>query len=169
MPADKSKPVTPSNPSFKATKRVKNPLPVPTTCNVCNENTITCCTNDVIYQGRKYGDWPWIYLCTSCRSYVGLHPFTNIPLGTLATYEVRNARTTTKGLLYKLMSAKKLNRTQAYQKLADTMGIPVSECHFGWFDVDQCQQAREALEQLMTGYNPNSPFSILKKALTPKR
>ncbi|EFC56414.1 hypothetical protein ENTCAN_06719 [Enterobacter cancerogenus ATCC 35316] len=34
-----------------------------------------------------------------------------------------------------------MTRTEAYQWLAEKMGIPVYECHFGWFTVEQCQAA----------------------------
>ncbi len=43
-------------------------------CNKCNE------------------DWPWVYICEGCGSYVGMHPFTDIPLGTLADAATREAR-----------------------------------------------------------------------------
>jgi hypothetical protein len=41
-----------------------------------------------------------------------------------------------------------MSRGQAYQRLADKLGIDKSECHFGWFDTETCFRAREASFQI---------------------
>ena len=129
--------------SRRALARVKNPLPVPTSCPYC-AGTVSLLINSAIYR-REYGEWPYAYLCRPCDAYVGLHPETDIPLGTLANSELRVARQSSKALFHSMMEACGLSRAEAYIWLAGKMGIPVGECHFGWFGLDRCAQARVAL------------------------
>lgn len=142
---------TPWNPSKKATARVKNPVPVPTECNCCHDKKSGCIEtieNKEIY-GRNYGDWPWVYRCKTCNAYVGMHPFTNIPLGTLANAPMRQARKACKAPFETLYKTGKMSRSEAYQRLADKLGIPKEECHFGWFDIKQCQKAAVAVQEIL--------------------
>lgn len=136
---------TPWNPSRKATARVKNPLPVPVVCNFCH-GFVRVGTHKEIY-GRDFSDWPWVYLCESCGAYVGLHPFTSIPLGTLADKATRQARKECKPYFEKLWRNGEMSRTRAYEWLAKQLNIPVNACHFGWFDIDKCQRARELCQR----------------------
>lgn len=129
------------NPSRRATARVKNPLPAPTVCPHC-AGEVKIASHDEIY-GKAYGEWPWAYLCTSCRAYVGMHPFTNIPLGTLADAPLRKARKECKQPFEMLWQSKKMTRDEAYAGLAKHMGVATEECHFGWFSVEQCLIARD--------------------------
>jgi hypothetical protein len=139
---------SPANPSRKATARVTNPLPVPTACPNCN-GPVRLVENRVIY-GRNYGEWPWAYDCRPCDAYVGLHPFTAIPLGTLATAPVREARKRAKAAFNPLWERGAMTRTQAYAWLAEQLGIAdVDACHIGWFDVAQC----EAVEAAVLAYH----------------
>ncbi len=133
---------TPYNPSKKATGRVKNPLPAPVECHYC-QSPVSIAKNSAIY-GREYGEWPWVYVCESslCRAYIGMHPFTAIPLGTLANQELRNARKECKPAFNHIWQSGLMTRTEAYQWLAKQLSIPAGECHFGWFDVDLCQRAK---------------------------
>ncbi|MDR9889879.1 zinc-finger-containing protein [Pseudenterobacter timonensis] len=130
---------TPSNPSRKATARVKNPLPAPTQCHHCS-GLVRIGTHEEVY-GRDYSDWPYVYLCEGCGAYVGLHPFTAIPLGTLADKRTREARKSCKLPFERIWRSGRMSRTEAYKWLADKMGIPTDECHFGWFSAEQCQTA----------------------------
>ncbi|HEX5362357.1 MAG TPA: zinc-finger-containing protein [Fluviicoccus sp.] len=142
---------TPWNPSRKATARVKGALPAPTTCPHCGSE-VELCSNAKIY-GREYGDWPWAYRCTDddCNSYVGVHPFTNIPLGTLATFEMREARKEAKAEFNPIWQSRQMTRSEAYAWLAGKLGIPVGECHIGWFDEDQCERVIEVCQQRKGG------------------
>lgn len=128
---------TPWNPSRSATARVRNPLPVPDVCEHCG-GACKIVNNTEIY-GREYGEWPWAVLCTGCRAYVGLHPFTGIPLGTLATPEIRRARSAAKDAFNPIWQSGRMSRTQAYSWLAQALDIDdVEKCHIGWFGVEQC-------------------------------
>lgn len=146
---------TPWNPSKTATARVKNPLPAPCECHLC-KGSVKIAHHDEIY-GSAYGDWPWAYLCQNCGAYVGMHPFTNIPLGTLADAPLRKARKECKQPFELVWRERKLmSRTDAYKALAHALGIPVEECHFGWFDVARCHQARDWSVGVLRG----QPYTI---------
>lgn len=132
-----------NNPSKSAIARVRNPLPKPTTCPCCG-GSVELVENSEIY-GKPYGDWPYAFLCTNweCRAYVSLHPFTDIPVGTLADKETRQARNAVKPLFNQIWKDGHMTRTAAYRWLAQQMGIEDPEhCHIGWFTAIQCRQAR---------------------------
>jgi len=135
--------------SRKALKRVKNPLPMPESCRYCGPKTSVFIGHheEVYGLGRSYGDWPYVYLCEDCGAYVGIHPATDIPLGTLANPELRRARKHNKNLFNRMMDTDGLSRSEAYQILAEKLGIPVIECHWGWFDVEQCERAGQICKQ----------------------
>lgn len=137
---------SPWNPSQRATKRVRNPLPIPTNCEHCR-SPVQIAHHDQVY-GRIYGNWPWLYRCEGCRAYVGMHPFTNIPLGTLATPEIRQARKQCKSPFESLYKSGRLTRSEAYERLAEKLGIEKEQCHFAWFNVEMCQKAEKAARQI---------------------
>ncbi|MFP2239916.1 zinc-finger-containing protein [Pseudescherichia vulneris] len=140
---------TPANPSRKAMARVKNPLPVPTECRLCNSG-VHVATHQEVY-GRDYSDWPYMYLCSGCGAYVGIHPFTNIPLGTLADKATRDARKNCKKPFEAIWRSGKMSRTEAYAWLANALNISVNECHFGWFDIAQCEAAKQLCLSITEG------------------
>lgn len=138
-------PVTPWDPSRRATARVPDPLPTPHVCHHCGGH-IELVNNQEIY-GKPYGQWPWAYLCRGCGAHVGIHPYTNIALGFVANFEERVARKLAKDKFNKLWRGDIEYRNRAYAWLASQMGIPRSECHFGMFGVDQCTKALEIMNQ----------------------
>lgn len=136
---------TPFNPNKN--NKVKDKLPKITMCEHCGGD-VEVAKNSVIY-GVCYGDYPWVYICQDCRSYVGIHKGTDIPLGTLATPEMRQARKECKPYFFEMMEALNLNRSQAYKILAERLNIKPSECHFGMFDVDMCNKAKSVCTELI--------------------
>lgn len=144
--------VTPWEPSRRATARVKHPAPIPPSCPFCG-GSVGIVSNAEIY-GRPFGDWPWALRCDdlSCDSYVGLHPFTAIPLGTLANRATRQARKSAKQAFNRIWRERQLSRAGAYAWLAAQMGLTAAECHFGLFDVRQCAKAQTLAERRMSAY-----------------
>jgi hypothetical protein len=135
-------PVSPLNPSRKATARVKNKLPIPKTCPNCS-GPVSLMSHESVY-GRAYGEWPWMYKCEdmTCNSSVGLHPYTSIPLGSLANAELRHMRMRAKAAFEPLWKNQIMSRTAAYVWLAGAMNLKtIEECHVGWFDKAQCEEA----------------------------
>jgi hypothetical protein len=141
----KRDPITPWNPSRRAIKRVTNPLPAPIECRLCSSK-VDLVKNSEIYNGREYGEWPWAYLCRGCGAYVGLHPFTAIPLGTLADIATREARMQAKDAFNPLWQSGGMTRSDAYSWLAAQLGIAVGECHIGWFDIAACNRVIQIIE-----------------------
>ena len=136
--------VTPWSPSRSAVKRVTNPLPLPANCHLCGESC-GIVNNSEIY-GREFGTWPWAVKCIGCGAYVGLHPFTGIPLGTLADKAMRDARSAAKNAFNPLWQDGTMTRSEAYAWLAKELGIgAVETCHIGWFGVDQCGAVVKAI------------------------
>lgn len=140
---------TPWNPSKTAIKRVKNPLPAPEVCHYCS-GQVEIAPHDQVY-GNSYGNWPWVYLCKNCFAYVGMHPFTDIPLGTLADQATRRARKNCKAPFERLFKSGRFTRIEAYKALSEKLNIPFNECHFGWFDVDMCEKAKKASREIFLG------------------
>lgn len=129
--------------------KVKNPLPIPLICPHCASN-VELVDNIKIYRTKSYGAWPYAYLCMGkdCRSYVGLHPYTTIPLGTLATATMRDARKKAKAVFEPLWRDGNMSRTKAYSWLATQLGIKDhNDCHIGYFDVMMCKQVIEVCER----------------------
>lgn len=147
---------TPWNPSRKAIARVKNPLPFPQSCPHCGAECVFS-NNSAVY-GREYGEWPWIVLCNGCRAYVGLHPFTGIPLGMLADASTRGARKRAKAAFNPLWQCGGMTRSQAYAWLANALGMDdVEQCHIGWFDVQQCDMVVCAIKNKEASHGAARP------------
>lgn len=148
--------------SRRALKRVKNPVPAPTACRYC-AGPVALVNNRSIY-GREYGDWPFAYYCDDCNAYVGLHPDTDIPLGTLASPELRTARNKAKDAFHRVKEKRGFSRSMAYQWLAEKMGIEVGVCHFGWFDPGDCAKAFAiCTDDLTAVIGANNPWTLAFK------
>jgi DNA-directed RNA polymerase subunit RPC12/RpoP len=129
---------TPYNVCSRSTASVLNTVPKISKCTYCGSKVvISKKTKEFSNNGGKY---PWIYHCTKCDARVGIHPNTNIPLGTLANAELRWKRRKAKTQFKQYMSQHNLNRSDGYTLLAATLGISRSVCHFGWFDIRTCNK-----------------------------
>lgn len=119
----------------------------PTTCNLCNGKVIYI-SNAKIY-GRQYGSG-YCYYCTECGAYVGTHkPWPRKVMGILADAAMRNMKVRCHALFDPLWmntgAGRTRRRNKLYARLADLMGISVSDCHFGYFTIEQLRQAYEIL------------------------
>lgn len=124
----------------------------PEVCNICGPKVIFT-SNSRIY-GREYGSGK-CYLCTNpaCRAFVGTHePRPEEALGILSTPKMREMKKKVHGMFDELWLHEKdrrTARTKAYAFLAEKMGIPVEECHFGYFDMDQLNAACSILQETL--------------------
>ena len=86
------------------------------------------------------------YVCWICDAYVGCHPGSDKPLGSLANAELRAARVKTHTLHFDpLWKNQRLfgygdARRKAYEWLAGKLGIRVEDCHIGQFDLETCNK-----------------------------
>ena len=133
--------------SKSAIQRVKDPLPQPDICNCCGSSRVSVEDHYRLY-GKEFSDWPYVWFCQDCEAYVGMHPFTAIPLGTLADKKTREARKLCKPFFEELYQSGLMNRSEAYEKLAEKLNVSKKECHFGMFDIHMCERAKEASIEL---------------------
>ncbi|MFM9932958.1 zinc-finger-containing protein [Achromobacter xylosoxidans] len=100
--------------------------------------------NRDVYNGHSFGDWPYVYRCTQCQAYVGLHPDTDLPLGVMADRGTIKARKDAKGVFQALVQQRFAGkRNEAYAWLARALGISPSICHFAMFNEQQAGRAGE--------------------------
>ena len=133
--------------SRRALRRVSHPLPVPTECPYCS-SSIELISNSVIY-GREFGEWPYAYSCQVCDAYVGLHPHTDLPLGSLADSALREARKEGKAIFYRMVDEMCNGRSEGYEWLAGQMKLDPSDCHWGMFTEEQCDNAAEICQRAL--------------------
>lgn len=128
-------------------QNITDALPRPTKCNACGGQDVSLENNRIIY-GKSYGDWPLVWYCGQCEAAVGCHPNTDIPLGFMATAPTRRMRSQVHKAFDPIWRGgqRAMSRTRAYEWLARTMGIPVTDCHVSRFDADMCAKALAALE-----------------------
>lgn len=114
----------------------------PTECNLCGGEVIYT-SNSVVY-GKEYGSGK-CYFCTKCKAYVGTHkPRPKEALGILANKEMRQWKQACH-TLFDSMWTDSTERAELYTVLAQALGIPQSECHFGYFDLPMLRRANKIL------------------------
>jgi hypothetical protein len=138
--------LSPWKPSVRAVERVKDGLPAPTECRYCSW-PVEIAHHTEVYR-REYGDWPWMYRCTGCDARVGMHPFTSIPLGTLANEETREARSRAHATFDPIWKSGRMTRTAAYDLLRRILNVPAEQAHISMLDVAQCRTVVESVEFL---------------------
>lgn len=138
----------------------KPSLSVPTRCTNCNSIHIELTTKSEIY-GRKYGNWPYCYFCHNCGASVGCHPNSFIPMGYMATSQVRRLRAKLHKLLDPIWKLKYLSRSQTYNWLATQLDIDMGECHIS-------QMTQPILERalcILTKHQENNYIQFQKRKL----
>lgn len=92
--------------------------------------------NSRIYHGRTYGNGK-CFVCINCGASVGVHgdcPPSHKPLGLLATPQMKHLKMSCHNLFDRVWRRRLKSRGECYRILAKKMGIPVKQCHFGWFN-----------------------------------
>lgn len=102
-------------------------------CDYCGRQTDKVTGAD-IYPHRPDLKSKVIYRCVPCKAHVGCHPGTDRPLGRLANADLRKAKMAAHAAFDP--SA----RAEAYQWLAEALGISRDDCHIGMFDVETCKR-----------------------------
>lgn len=121
----------------------------PEICNICGGKVIYT-SNACVYHGREYGSG-YCYLCLDCGAYVGTHkPQPREALGLLADAPMRKGKMMCHDLFDPLWKGKKhpkKEREKWYRWLAAEMNIPIEDCHFGYFNIDQLRQVYRILKR----------------------
>lgn len=111
----------------------------PTICRYCG-SPVVYTSNAEIY-GREYGEGK-CYLCRNCRAFVGVHPGTDTPLGTLANEELRRYRKAAHYWFDQIWKQplRITTRYKTYGWLAEQLGLPREKTHIGMFEKEQCEE-----------------------------
>lgn len=114
-------------------------MEIPKICRYCNGNVVFT-SNAEIY-GREYGTGK-CYLCRNCGAFVGVHPGTDTPLGTLANNELRQYRKVAHYWFDQIWKKplRITTRYKAYGWLAKQLEIPREYTHIGMFEKEQCEK-----------------------------
>lgn len=126
----------------------------PTICRYCGSEVVFT-SNAEIY-GKEYGEGK-CYLCRNRRAFVGVHPGTDKPLGTLADEELRRWRKAAHFWFDQIWKKplRITTRYKAYGWLAERLGIPREHTHIGMFEKEECEKtielSRERVEKRKEG------------------
>lgn len=120
----------------------------PTICRYCG-SPVVYTSNAEIY-GKEYGTGK-CYLCRNCKAFVGVHPGTDTPLGTLANEELREWRKEAHFWFDRIWKkpTRITTRYNAYGYLARKMGLSREETHIGMFEIEQCKKVIEFSKEKM--------------------
>ena len=108
-------------------------------CPFCHNPAIQV-KGKTIYPHIHYLHEKNFFLCRPCDAYVGCHPGTAKPLGTMANVDTRRARIEAHAAFDPLWRGRSMKRKEVYQWLADRLGVPVKRCHIGEFDLETCKR-----------------------------
>lgn len=118
-------------------------------CKYCSEPA-TLTTGETIYPNIKYLHTKKFWHCTRCNAYVGCHPDTEIPLGSLANEELRISRGIAHDTFDIIWQSKYMTRKEAYSWLSGELNISQNNCHIGEFDVEMCDKVVDITEEFLS-------------------
>lgn len=108
-------------------------------CPYCGERTVFVSSSEV-YFGKDYG---MIYLCRPCQAWVGTHKNSSRALGRIANAELRVYKQKAHACFDRLWKPWRFiipsARNIAYTWLSLRLRVPISRCHIGMFDVEECK------------------------------
>jgi hypothetical protein len=119
-------------------------------CSYCGIPTRLVQGSEIYKTEDKPYSEKYFYYCNKCDAYVGCHPGTQNPLGTVANKRLRRLRKLCHGSFDKIWKNKYLSRSKAYKWLASKLDILPSQCHIGMFDEQMCLKAIEKCNQYLS-------------------
>jgi hypothetical protein len=126
-------------------KRKQKPV-----CPYCKRNAVLV-TGKVIYPHRRDLHAKSFWNCFNCKAYVGCHPKSDVPLGRLSDIGLRDWKSKAHAEFDPVWKEGWMTRSEAYRRLAIAMDIPLSKCHIGEFDADQCRLVVRVARTLIDG------------------
>lgn len=106
---------------------------------------------DGIYHSNEGGTM--LYVCSrypECDSYVRAHTGSGKPMGNLANQKLRALRREAHHVFDQLYRDGTMTKEDAYQWLADIIGVPLSQAHIGCFGEYYCQMVIEESKKLLS-------------------
>lgn len=112
---------------------------------------------NAIYPNRPDLFAKFFWRCEPCKAWVGCHPPVKhprrpgkgdgtVPMGRLANDELRKLKQRAHAAFDPLWKNEDMTRRQAYEWLAEQLGIPVESCHIGMMDESECRAVIKAVE-----------------------
>ena len=111
-------------------------------CQHC-ENHSVLTDGSVIYPHRPDLGHKLFYHCAPCGAFVGCHPGTTTPLGSLANAPLRAIRQQAHQAFDPIWKSGEMPRSQAYHWLAKELGLGNNDCHIGMFTEPTCRRVIE--------------------------
>lgn len=108
-----------------------------------------------VYGEKSYGGK--VYVCSNyprCDAYVGVHPGTRIPKGTLADQELRKKRMLAHQIFDQIWLRGILSRPDAYHWMADKFCLSDEQAHIGMFGNYMCDQVIRESKKLLAHQRP---------------
>lgn len=115
-------------------------------CQYCNQPA-QLLRGSELHRGRDDLSEQFFWVCRPCDAWVGCHPRSDRPLGTLAQLSLRRWRSRAHELFDPLWRREPKKRSQRYRWLADRLGIHPDQCHIGMFTIEQCKKVVEICKQ----------------------
>lgn len=106
-------------------------------------------SGDKLYLNRPDLHSKRFWRCAPCDAYVGCHPGTQTPMGTLANYATREARKQAHRVFDIIWKSGKMSRTSAYVWLSAQLGIEPCHCHIAMMDATQCSEVVRLASKLV--------------------
>jgi ssDNA-binding Zn-finger/Zn-ribbon topoisomerase 1 len=118
-------------------------------CPHCGAIAVVRPAADIYGDPSNHGE---LYVCSNyprCQSYVGIHPGTMIPMGTLANGDLRNLRIKAHRTFDRIWQNKIMSRDSAYRWMADYFGLRLQDAHIGMFGEYRCSELIKECERIL--------------------
>lgn len=109
-------------------------------CSYCGRPAVLRQASEVFHDPKRTG---YVYVCShypTCDAYVGVHPGTKIPMGTLADPALRQKRILAHRSFDSIWKNGIMSRAQAYHWLADTLCLSETQTHIAQFGTYLCDR-----------------------------
>ena len=134
---------------MKTKKKQAKMRPQQLRCPHCGALAVIRPASEIYGDPDKPGE---LYVCSNypqCKSYVGMHPGTRVPLGNLANGDLRNLRIRAHRKFDQLWQSGVMHRDTAYRWMADYFNIPMQEAHIGMFGEYRCKALIKECDRLL--------------------
>lgn len=92
-------------------------------CVECNKEITPICVSGLeVYPHRPDLYHKYFYKCTKCGNYVGCHPNSKRPLGSIPNKEIKDKRKYIHSILDPLWKDKMISRSELYSQLSKKLG-----------------------------------------------
>lgn len=128
-------------------------MPRRVTCPYCGLAAVLR-EDSYVHGGNGMGKY--LYVCKNypdCNAYVGVHPGTKIPMGTLADSELRNKRIKAHKMLMAICENGLMTKKEAYRWIETMFGIDSSEAHIAKFSDYRCEELMKNCRNMLQSNN----------------